>query len=452
MRSHLILSELLHASKGPTAIPIKGREMELLDQLEPWWRFGLALLIGALIGLEREFVQQKSGDPDFAGIRTFALICLSGSIAAFLSNEFGIALFVIAYLAITALIFGSHVLDLYRRESEGITTEVVALTAPFLGAMVFWGFAIQAAALGVVTALILASKPALHGLARQMSVLDLRATLEFALITAVVLPILPNEAYGPFGVFNPREIWLLVVLVTGISFVGYILIKVIGARRGLSMTGLLGGLVSSTAVTVSLSGRSKDAPKLSNALGLAIILASCVLFPRVLIEVLAVNAKLLPRLVIPLAAMLAAGLVGGMWMWRRSRRGEEADGDTVELKNPLKLSSAIGFALIFAAVLLIVRVVAEYVGEAGIYAAGAIAGLADVDAITLSVSDLSLKGQMTLGVAANTILIAVLVNTAMKAGLAAIIGGRALRGAVLWIFAMILLAGLLAGAGSATMF
>lgn len=268
--------------------------MELLDQLEPWWRFGLALLIGALIGLEREFIQQRSGDPDFAGIRTFALISLLGAVAAFLSNEFGIVIFVASYLAIVLLIFASHIGDVYRGEREGMTTEVVALMTPFFGAMVFWGYAAEAAALGVVAALILALKPTLHGLTRRMSTLDLRATLEFALITAVVLPILPNEAFGPFGVFNPREIWLLVVLVSGISFVGYILIKAMGARRGLSVTGLLGGLVSSTAVTLSLSGRSKDNPSLSPALGLAIILASCILFPRVLVEVFAVNASLLP--------------------------------------------------------------------------------------------------------------------------------------------------------------
>ena len=423
--------------------------MELIDQLEPWWRFGLALLIGALIGLEREFIQQRTGDPDFAGIRTFALISLLGAVAAFLSNEFGIAIFVASYLAIVLLIFASHIGDIYRGEREGMTTEVVALMTPFLGAMVFWGYAAVAAALGVVAALLLALKPTLHGITRRMSTRDLRATLEFALITAVVLPILPNEAFGPFGVFNPRQIWLLVVLVSGISFVGYILIKAMGARRGLSVTGLLGGLVSSTAVTLSLSDRSKDNPSLSPALGLAIILASCILFPRVLVEVFAVNASLLPLISVPIAGMLIAGLAGWAFVWRRTRRSERSDGEKIEINNPLKLTAAIGFALVFVIVLLIVRIVAEYAGEFGIYAAGAVAGLADVDAITLSVSDLSSKGQIDLRVAANTILIAVLVNTAFKAGLASVIGGRELRRAILWIFGLILAVGLLFGIGNA---
>ena len=425
--------------------------MEILDQLEPWWRFGLALLIGALIGLEREFVQQKSGDPDFAGIRTFSLIALLGAVAAFLANELGIAVFVAGYLALVVLIFASHVGDIYRGESEGITTEVVALIVPLLGAMVIWDQAALAAALGVISALILALKPSLHSLARRMSVQDLRATLEFALITAVVLPILPNEAYGPFGVFNPRAIWLLVVLVSGISFVGYLLIKAMGPGRGLSVTGLLGGLVSSTAVTLSLSGRSKDHPRLAPALGLAIVLASCVLFPRVLIEVLAVNADLLRLVLVPLVGMLLVGLLGAAIAWRRTRETSDPEGESLELRNPLKLSSAIGFALLFALVLLIVRVVAEYAGELGIYATGAIAGLADVDAITLTASDLSAKGSMAPYVAANTILIAVLVNTAMKAGLAAVIGGRELRNAVFWIFGLVLIVGITLGIGSSVL-
>lgn len=425
--------------------------MELLDRLEPWWWFGLALLIGALIGLEREFIQQRSGDPDFAGIRTFALISLLGAVAAFLSNQFGIVIFVASYIALVLLIFASHIGDLYRRESEGITTEVVALITPLLGAMVVWDHAAEAAALGVVAALILALRPTLHGMARRMSPMDLRATLEFALITAVVLPILPNEVFGPFGVFNPREIWLLVVLVSGISFVGYILIKALGAQRGLSVTGLLGGLVSSTAVTLSLSGRSKDNPSLSPALGLAIILASCILFPRVLIEILAVNASLLPLVSIPLGGMLAVGLAGWALAWRRTRRSESPDGEQIEINNPLKLTAAIGFAFVFVIMLLIVRIVAEFAGEFGIYAAGAVAGLADVDAITLSVSDLSSKGQIDLHVAANTILIAVLVNTAFKAGLASVIGGRELRRAILWIFGAVILVGLVLGTGTAAL-
>lgn len=416
--------------------------MDLFPYLEPWWRFGAALLIGALIGLEREFIQQRSGDPDFAGIRTFSLISLLGAAAAYLSQQFGILLFVVAYLGMVLLIWASHLGDIYRGESEGITTEVVALIAPLLGGMVIWDLPELAAALGVVAALVLALKPAVHGLARRMSPTDLRATLEFALISAVILPILPNEHYGPFEILNPREIWLLVVLVSAISFFGYILMKALGAERGLGIIGLLGGLVSSTAVTLSLSSRSKETPALSRMLAIGIVLASGVLFPRVMVEILAVNADLLRLVAGPILAMLAVDVVGAGLLYR-SQRGEPSESEPgVELRNPLKLTAAIGFGLLFAVLLLVVRGASELFGDAGVYLASAVAGLADVDAITLSASELAAKGQMQPRVAANAILLAVLMNTGFKAGAAAVIGSPELRRAVLRVMISVLLVGI----------
>ncbi len=419
--------------------------MDFAPHLEPWWRFAAALLIGALIGLEREFVQQRSGDADFAGIRTFSLFALLGAVTAYLSQEFGILIFVAGYLGLMLLIWASHLGDLFRGGAEGITTEVVALIAPLLGAMVIWGPAALAGALGVVTALILALKPTLHGLARRMSPADLRATLEFALISAVVLPILPNMRYGPFDVLNPREIWLLVVLVSAISFFGYLLIKRLGPERGLGIVGLLGGLVSSTAVTLSFSSRSKEESRLGPALAIGIGLASTVLFPRVIVEVIAVNIELLPLVVVPIGSMLLAGLLGAGISWRRQRERGSSGDPGVLLRNPLNLSSAIGFALLFAVVLLAVRAAEEFFGDAGVYLASALAGLADVDAITLSASDLSARGELAPQVAASSILLAVLVNTASKAALALALGGPEMRRPILRVFSLILLVGIASG-------
>ncbi len=418
--------------------------MDLLPLFEPWWRFGAALLIGALIGLEREFVQQKSGDPDFAGIRTFSLMSLLGAVAAFFAAQFGIWLFVAAYVGLALLIWVSHLGDLYRGEHEGITTEVVGLLVPFIGAMVVWDYAELAAALGVIAAFVLASKSALHGLARRMSALDLRATLEFALITAVVLPLLPNENYGPFGVLNPSEIWLLVVLVSAISFLGYILIKVLGAERGIGLMGVLGGLVSSTAVTLSFSGRSRDNPKLSGVFAIAIVLASTIMFPRVLVEVAAVYPPLLTRVAWPIGAMLIAGLLGAFLLWRRAASGEN-DAKAVELGNPLRLTTAISFALVFALVIVVVRAANEVLGDTGVYLASILTGLADVDAITLSVSELTAAGKLEADVASIAILLAVLVNTMVKAGAATFLGSTVLRGIILRVFALILGVGVIAG-------
>lgn len=189
--------------------------MNILTNFEPGWRFVAALLIGALIGIEREFVQQRSGERDFAGIRTFSLMALLGAVSAYFSQQFGPVIFVAAFIGMALLVLISHIGNIYREDAEGITTEVVALIVPLLGAMVIWGEVELAAALGVITALILALKPLLHDIARRMSAEDMRATLEFALITAVVLPWLPNQSYGPFGLINPFQIWTLVVFVSG---------------------------------------------------------------------------------------------------------------------------------------------------------------------------------------------------------------------------------------------
>lgn len=164
-----------------------------------------------------------------------------GAVAAYFSQQFGLLLFIAVYLSLAFLVWVSHLGDIYRGHEEGITTEVVALIVPLLGAMVIWGEAELAAALGVITALLLALKPRLHGLARRMSSEDLKATLEISLFTAVILPLLPNQSFGPFGLLNPFQIWLMVVFVSGIGFLGYVLIKILGAEQGVGLTGVFGG-------------------------------------------------------------------------------------------------------------------------------------------------------------------------------------------------------------------
>jgi uncharacterized membrane protein (DUF4010 family) len=215
--------------------------MDAWLNLEPWWRFGAALLVGALIGLEREFVQQRSGEREFAGIRTFSLMALLGAAAAYFAEREGIALFLLGYGALALLIIASYVGEVIRQHDEGVTTEVAALLTPLLGAMMIWGAPELGAALGVIIALILAMRPRLHGMARGMTGEDLRAILEFSIITAVVLPLLPNRGLGPFGVLNPFQIWLIVVFVSGIGFLGYVLMKVLGAKRGIGSPGIRAG-------------------------------------------------------------------------------------------------------------------------------------------------------------------------------------------------------------------
>jgi uncharacterized membrane protein (DUF4010 family) len=417
-----------------------------LLNLEPWWRFAAALLIGALIGLEREFVQQRSGEQEFGGIRTFALMALLGAVAAFLTDQYGPLIFLVVYLGLILLLWASLLASSMRGVEEGITTEVTALLVPLFGAMMIWNQPAVAAALGVITALILALKPRLHGAARRMSAEDLRATLEFSIITAVVLPLLPNEGFGPFGVLNPFQIWLLVVFISGIGFLGYVLMKYLGPERGVGITGLLGGLVSSTATTLSFAGRSKTNAGLSTVLAQGILLASCVMFPRVLIEVAVVNPGLVMQVVVPLATMLIAGVIAVYILWRRGRAEEKADHGGVELSNPLRLKTAITFGLVFAVVLVAVEAANEYFGSAGVYLASILAGITDVDSITLSVSNLSLKGLLDARVAAIAIILATIMNTIAKAVMAMVLGTPRLRRLVSGAFGFVVLAGLISGA------
>lgn len=418
---------------------------ELLN-LEPWWRFAAALLIGALIGLEREYVQQRRAESEFAGIRTFSLFALLGAVAAYLGDRFGSLPFLLVYLGLILLVWASYMGEALRGHEEGITTEVAALLVPLLGAMVIWGEFALAAALAVVTALVLALKPRLHNLARRMSAEDLRATLEFSLITAVVLPLLPNRNFGPYGVFNPFQIWLLVVFVSGIGFLGYILIKILGAEQGVGLTGVLGGLVSSTATTVSFSGRSKENPELSAIFVRGILLASSVMFPRVLAEVAVVYPRLLRIVSVPLGAMLLVSLALVFYMWRRGRSGEQEQRRKVDVSNPLKLTAAITFGIAFSVVLVVVRVANEFFGDVGVYIASALSGLADVDAITLSASELASFGQLELRVAGAAIILAALVNTIAKAVMAWVLGAPELRRTIVRAFGLILFTGIVSGA------
>ncbi len=419
--------------------------MEQFFNLEPWWRFGVALLIGALIGIEREFVQQHAEQRSFAGIRTFSFIALFGALAAFISRSQGEIVFIMAYGGYVLLVAGNRLAMVLRDRSEGMTTEIVALMTPLLGALVIWDHPEIAAALSVITALLLSLKFPLHNIARRMSIADLRATLQFGLLAVVVLPLLPNRALGPFGVLNPFRIWLLVVFVSGISFLGYLLMKLFGPERGTGLAGLFGGLVSSTAATVSFAGRSRNDPRLAAVSAIAIVLASTVMFPRMLIEVLVVNAQLFTTLWVPVTSMLAAGVVVAALLWRGRPSAPEGTDNPIELGNPLRITSAIGFALLFAVVLVAVKAASESFGTVGLYLASGLSGLTGVDTITLSASGLAAQGEIQPQAAAGAILLAALVNTAAKAALASFLDPTGLRRTMLWSFGSVLAVGILAG-------
>jgi uncharacterized membrane protein (DUF4010 family) len=401
----------------------------MLDNIastELLYQFGLALLIGALIGLQREYAHGASSDL-FAGVRTYAIIgvigCAAGLAAITLQAP---EIFAAMALVIGGLLIAAYVLS-QGRDGPGLTSEMAVLITFLCGGMVAWGYGTVATAIGVAIAILLALKARLHGLARQLSPQDMQASLTLAGISLIVLPVLPNTPIGPapLDVINPQKIWLLVVLISTLSFSGYILHKIIGTTRGIALTGLIGGIVSSTAVTLSNTQRSRITPELSQEYALAILLSWAVMFVRVGLLTSAIAPEVLQMLWPVLLAGGSGCLIWGRWLARRSRQHE---GIPLNFGNPLELRSAIGFSLLYTTILVGANFARTQFGEAGLFITSIFGGLVDVDAITLSLSELAVTpGGLSSQLAASAIGVAVLTNTLVKGGIALAGGSSQLR-------------------------
>jgi uncharacterized membrane protein (DUF4010 family) len=406
-------------------------------------RFGSALLIGVLIGLQREYAY---GDPSgglFAGARTFALMSLFGATAAFLAEELGAAYIFVGLSTILALmVIVAYFVGATERGEVGLTTEVAALVTILIGAICYAHSVEFATALGVLVTVLLAIKWEMRNLVQVLTREDVFATLQFAVITAVILPILPNQSFGPppLNVLNPYKIWQMVVFISGINFLGYILIKIVGPKRGIGISGLLGGLASSTANTLSFSQRSTSQPDLNKPFGVAIIIGWTIMFARVLVEIAVVNNKLLPVIWPSMVAMGVAGLLYSVYLYLSQSAMDE---EQMDVSNPFELGPAIKFGLVYAIVLVISKAAEVYLGESGLYFSSFIAGLADVDAITLSVADLS-KGPdgINLITAKRAIILAAVANTVVKGGMVLSLGTKKLKRVIWPAFLIIVIIGL----------
>jgi uncharacterized membrane protein (DUF4010 family) len=324
-----------------------------------------------------------------------------------------------------------------------MTTEVAAILTVLAGALCYWNQVALAVAIGVVTTVLLSLKLELHGFVARITREDMIAVLKFAIITAIVLPLLPNRNYGPppLDVLNPYKIWLMVVLISGISFLGYVLFKLLGTSRGIGLTGLLGGLASSTATTLSFSQRSQKSGRLAKPFALAITIAWTVMFIRVMIEVGALHVPLLEIVWLPLVAAGVAGLVYGAYLYLAPRADD--DEEDVNISNPFELRPAITFGLLYGVILVVARAAQVYFGDTGVYLSSIVSGLADVDAITLSMTELSRSGNLALPTAARAIVLAVMANTVVKSGIVIFSGSSTLRRAMLPGVVLILVTGLL---------
>ena len=400
-----------------------------MDQANLFLRFGVAIGIGFMIGLQREYAFREKRHELVAGERTLALVGLSGFLAALLTDLLESALAFFGIILLVGLIVAiAYFIDAWRGH-VGLTTEFTILLVALLGALCYWDHLTLAVAISIAIAVLLSLKLETDRLVSALTREDIFATLQLAVISAIILPVLPNESLWPppFDVLNPFKIWLMVVFISAINFVGYISIKIIGPQQGIGLTGLLGGMVSSTAVTLSFSERSHREPGLSKPFTLAIMVAWTVMFARVLVEVGVLNIPLLIMVWPPLVAAAAIGLAYCSFLYLSQRAAEKGE---LEFSNPFDLATAIKFSLLYAVVLLVARTAQLYFGDAGVIISSILSGLADVDAVTLTLAELSKTEALDLEIAALSIVLAAMSNTAIKGSMVLLGGVPALRKAI----------------------
>ncbi|MGM0480998.1 MAG: MgtC/SapB family protein [Pseudomonadota bacterium] len=380
-----------------------------------------ALTIGLMIGIERGWSGRKSDEGErVAGVRTFSLIGLSGGVFAILGQQFGPALIVTGFVVTTALIAVSYVSYSRKSGDAGMTTEFSMLITFSLAVWATSKTPIPALSVAAIVVALLGHKRHLHNLLEKIPSRAFYSGITLLLISVVVLPLLPNKGYGPWEALNPYWTWWMVVLISGLSFIGYLLTQLLGKRRGTLITGIAGGLASSTAVTITMA-RFAARHKASVLYVNAMLLASSIMFPRVLIEVFVVNRALLAEVVLPILFMLAGMSVVLLLLYRKHQQQRDTSTD-LEIENPLQLVTALQFGVFLAVILLLAEAMKAWFGDAGIYSLAVISGLMDVDAITLSLSK-SATGDLSHQVAAMGIVLACASNTLLKGLMFASIAG-----------------------------
>ncbi len=374
----------------------------------------IALGIGALIGFER---QQSESAGQFAGVRTFPLIAL----VAALTQLFFPAILPIVFALFLVLVIVAYISKIVIEGDAGMTTAVATILTFIYGAMTVHseeGFTL-AIVLGVMTAAILAIKDPIHELVARIGPSELRATLKVLIIALVVLPLLPDRELEILFGLNPRFVWLMVVFVSALGFTGYALTRAIGPHRGIVATGFLGGFVSSTATAMAMAEHARRQPELTKSCALATVIASVAMFPRVLILLAVVAPELIIGVGIPLGAMMIVGVGLGILLAMH----ETTDtAPTVGLGNPFRVKPALVFGVLFAAVLLGVDLFNAYFGEAGVYLTAIVAGTVDANAITLSLGRLAEAGDIASDIAIIGVVLAVVINTVVKIGIATVFG------------------------------
>ncbi|MCU0840664.1 MAG: MgtC/SapB family protein [Thiobacillaceae bacterium] len=407
-----------------------------IPELAPLTAFLTSLAIGLLIGLERERAPTAR-----AGLRTFSLVAIAGTLGAMLSEHTGAPWMLGAGLLVMGGMMVATYLKITEQEDPGTTTIAAVVVCYGLGALVWYGYSQLAVTLAIVTTILLYFKAELKGVTLSLSRRDLVSILQFAVLSLVILPILPNENLGPYASFNPHQIWLMVVLISGLSLAGYAALRIAGERQGALLTGLFGGVVSSTATTLSFARHGRRRPELGLVAALVILTANWVVLLRLAILVAVVAPQLVADAAWILGAAALAGLPLPILYWRRLDKPEMPE---LAIGNPTEIRTALTFGALYAGVLFAAAMFSNLVGSQGLYGVAVVSGLTDVDAITLSSLRLFHLGSLRQHEAVTAILIALLANIAFKAALTVFIGGRQLAPRTLPGFAAVAV-GALAG-------
>ncbi|NYS59324.1 MgtC/SapB family protein [Halomonas salicampi] len=385
----------------------------------------LALLLGTLIGIERGWVaREKSAGSRVAGVRTHALVGLLGGVSGLLAETLTPWAFPLMFVAIALIALVGWREQMVQSGDLSITGLIGLLLAFSFGAMAVAVSPALATACAVVTAVILDNKREIHGLLDKLQSHELDAALKLLLISAVMLPLLPNEGMGPGGVLNPYELWWMVVMIATISFVGYFAIRFGGAEKGILFTGLFAGLSSSTALTLHFARQSRLDTVLSPLLASGILIACGTMFPRILIYAAIIHPALIPHLVLPVTLMALSLYLPALLIWHRQRRHGPIDSPELN-QNPLELRTALMFGALLTVIMLLGKWLREWLGDTGVYLLAIVSGIADVDAITLSLTRMS-QDNLSIASAVFGIIIAASVNNLVKGGMAASFGTRAL--------------------------
>ncbi|MCB1152179.1 MgtC/SapB family protein [bacterium] len=385
-----------------------------------WWRLGLALGLGLLVGLQRQWSGHQ------LGIRTFPLITLMGVATAAISGPAGPWVVAMGLLVLGAvLVVATRLLAVAKNAEFQVTTLVAALVMYLVGAMIAMGYTLEGIALAGVTAVLLQWKAPLHQFVERIGQDQIRAVFKVVLLALVILPVMPNRTYGPYDVLNPFHIWSMVVLIVGISLAGYLLSQYLGPRTGSVLAGILGGLISSTATTVSYARRAKSHPRTTEAATLVIMVASTLALLRVAAEVLVV-AREHALLIVPQFAVLAGWMALICLAIFTTVKNTPSTGDKEPEDDPLQFRASIAFGLLYAFILLAVAAAQSHLGKAGMYAVATLSGLTDVDAITLSTAELINSGRVRVDTGWRMMFIASMANLVFKGGAVALLAGARL--------------------------